>query len=86
MKPEIDFEKFEYSLLDTSKLTEDHVIAIGVDIGTLPAHKAVEYLQAIKVAVTDVFYPAKVLIHQKNYQFKVKNKGEIEDDITNPTN
>ncbi len=86
MKSEIDFEKFEYSLLDTSKLTEDHIVAIGVDTGTLPAHKAVEYLQTIKVAVTDVFYPAKVLIHQKNYQFKVKNKGEIEDDITNPTN
>lgn len=86
MKPEIDFEKFEYSLLDTSKLTNDHIITLGVDIGTLSANKAKEYLQAVKLAVEDAFYPAKVLVHQKDYQFKVKNIGEIEDDYINPTN
>lgn len=87
MKQEIDFEKFEYSLLDTSKLTEDHIVAIGINTKGLTVEKAQQFAQAVAEVAKKTFYPAKTAIyHQGSTEFKIINKGEIEDDNTTSTN
>ena len=79
MKPEIDFEKFESSLLDTSKLTEDHIVAIGINSKGLSTEKAQRFAEAVSEAAKKAFHPAKTAIyHQGSTEFKIINKGEIE--------
>jgi len=78
---DIDFEKFELSSLDTSKLTEDHIIAVGIDPKNLPSNKAKEYAEAVAEVAKKAFHPAKTVIYQQgSIVFKVINKGEIEDE------
>ena len=47
-------------ILDTQKLTKNHVIFVTVDTGKLPPTRAQEYIAFVAKSISEIVSPAKV--------------------------
>lgn len=48
-------------ILDTQKLTENHIVFVTIDTGKLPTQKAQEHIANIVDAIGKVIKPAKIV-------------------------
>lgn len=76
---DINLEECNLKMLDTLKLTPDHVVFLGVDISGLPVNGIYEALQKIGKNAEDAFAPARIIVHDKNYVIRVKDVRKVFD-------
>jgi hypothetical protein len=71
MTQTIELSENSIQILDKQELTDRHIMIIKVDVGNLPAHKAMEYMEYIKDSFKDKVSPAELIIMPKDNTVEV---------------
>lgn len=67
----IELSENSIQIVNKQNLTENSVIVVKVDVGSLPLHKATEYMDNIKGAFKDIIGAAKLVVMSNKHDLSI---------------
>ena len=75
MTNKIELSENSIQILNKQELTDKHIMIVKIDIGNLPTHKAIEYMENIKSVFADKIKPAELIIMPSSSTVEVYEKS-----------